>query len=457
MEKIVSFIKQNGKRYESELIDWLKIESVSTDPKRNDQTRKAAEWAAKRLKDIGIEKVQLMETGLHPVVYGEWMHAAGAPTILVYGHYDVQPADPIEKWNSPPFTPTIKDGFIYGRGTADDKGQLITHLFALEALMKNEGKLPVNVKFFIEGEEECGSVHTSPFVAQNRELLACDAVAISDTNWHTDDMITMVYAMRGLCYMQVDVKGPSKDLHSGSYGGMVQNPMNAIGKMIAKLQNEDGTIQIPHYYDDVAKLSDAEKKEFASLGNHDSDLKKNLGVNDLWGEKGFTSTERNWARPSCDVHGIWGGYSGPGQKTVIPSEGGFKISSRLVAHMNPDKVEDQFRKFFESICPPGITIKFTVLQKAPPVMVPIDNPFVKVAASALEAGFGKRPIMTREGASIPITATFQSELKAVPLLVGFSIPSDSIHSPNERFKLDNFHKGIITNAYLFRELAGVKK
>ncbi|MFH0800106.1 MAG: dipeptidase [Pseudomonadota bacterium] len=457
MEKVLSFIKQNEKRYESEMIEWLKIESVSADPARSAQTRKAAEWLAGRLKNIGIENVKLMETGLHPVVYGDWLHAEGAPTILVYGHYDVQPADPIEKWTTPPFDPAIRDGYIYGRGTADDKGQFCAHLFALEALMKNTGKLPVNVKFFVEGEEECGSLHTSPFVVQNKELLACDAVAVSDTNWHTDEMLTMVYAMRGMCYLQVDVKGPKRDLHSGSFGGMVQNPLNAIGKMIAKLQDENGVIQIPHYYDDVVKLSDAERKEFASIGNHDEEMKKDLSISALWGENGFTSSERNWARPSLDVHGIWGGYSGPGPKTVIASEGGFKVSSRLVANMNPEKTAKQFKDYLTSICPPGVTVNVTVLQSAPPVLVPLDNPFVKAAATALESGFGRRPIMVREGASIPITATFQSELKAAPLLVGFSLPSDVIHSPNERFKLENFHKGIATCAHLYCGLAKVKK
>lgn len=456
MEKVINYTKENAKRYETELIDWLKIESVSANPEKKAETRNAAEWAATKLKGMGIENVKLMETGLHPVVYGDWLHAKGAPTILVYGHYDVQPADPLEKWASPPFNPTIKDGYIYARGTADDKGQLLTHVFAIEALMKNEGKLPVNVKFFIEGEEECGSMHTSPFVIDHKDMLACNAVAISDTNWIDDHTLTMVYAMRGMCYMQINVKGPSRDLHSGMYGGMVQNPLNAIAKLIAKLQNEDGVIQIPGYYDDVAKLSDAERKEFASLGNHDEDLKRDLKLKGLWGEKGFTTFERNWARPSCDVHGIWGGYSGPGQKTVIASEGGFKVSSRLVANMKPEKVFQQFKDFFEKNCPPGVTVDVQLLQKAPAVMVPIDNPYIRAAQAALESGFGRKPIMVREGASIPITATFQSELKAVPLLVGFGLPSDSIHSPNERLKLENFHKGIVTNVQLLKNLAGIK-
>lgn len=457
MEKVLGFIKQNEKRYESDMIEWLKIESVSGDPNRKGETRKAAEWLAKRLTDMKIENVKIMETGLHPVVYGDWLHAKGAPTILVYGHYDVQPVDPVEKWSVPPFGGTIKDGFIYGRGTADDKGQLLTHVFALEALMKHLGTLPVNVKFFIEGEEECGSMHTSPFVIQNKQLLACDAVAISDSSWHADTLPTMLYALRGMLYCQVDVKGPNRDLHSGSYGGKVMNPLNAIGKIIARLQNDDGSIQVPGYYDDVAKLSDAERKEFAALGNEDEHIKKDLNINALWGEKGFTTSERNWARPSMDVNGIWGGYSGPGPKTVIAAEGGFKVSSRLVANMNPDKVAEQFTKYIKEITPPGVTVNVQVLQKAPPVIVPIDNPFIRAAVSAFETGFGKRPVMVREGASIPISATFQSELKASPIFVGFGLPSDNIHSPDERFKLENFHKGITTCVHLYNEFARVKK
>lgn len=457
MEKVLGFIKQNENRYEKEMIDWLKIESISGDPNKKGETRKAAEWLAKCLANIGIENVKLMETGLHPVVYGDWLHANGAPTILVYGHYDVQPADPIEKWNTPPFNPTIKDGFIYGRGTADDKSQFLTHVFALEALMKNVGKLPVNVKFFVEGEEECGSLHTAPFVKQNKELLACNAVAISDSPWYTDTLPTIVYAMRGLLYLNVEVKGPNYDLHSGTYGGVVMNPLNAIGKIIARLQDDKGVIQIPGYYDDVAKLSDAERKGFASLGNEDEATKKDLGVNALWGETGFTSIERNWARPSMDVNGIWGGYSGPGPKTVIASEGGFKVSSRLVANMDPEKVAQQFTKYLNDICPPGITLNMQVLQKAPPVMVPIDDPFMKAAVDAFEKGFGKRPVLVRDGASIPIAATFQSELKAAPIFIGFALASCKIHSPNECFKLENFRNGIATCVHLYNKFAGVVK
>lgn len=457
MDKVLATVKQNEKRYESDMIEWLKIESVSGDPGRKGETRKAAEWLAKRLTGMKIENVKIMETGLHPVVYGDWLHAKGAPTLLVYGHYDVQPVDPVEKWHYPPFGGTIKDGFIYGRGTADDKGQLLTHVFALEAIMKETGALPVNVKFFIEGEEECGSMHTAPFVAEHKDLLACDAVAISDSSWHTDTLPTILYALRGMLYCQVNVKGPGRDLHSGVYGGKVMNPLNAIGKIIARLQNDDGVIQIPGYYDEVAKLSDAERKEFAGLGNEDEHIKKDLGINALWGEKGFTTSERNWARPSMDVNGVWGGYSGPGPKTVIASEGGFKVSSRLVANMDPDRAAERFTKYIKEITPPGVTAEVQILQKAPPVMVPIDNPFIRAAVAAFETGFGKRPVMVREGASIPIAATFQSELKAAPIFIGYGLPSDNIHSPDERFKLENFHKGIATCVHLYEQFAKVQK
>ncbi len=453
MENVVKFINDNEKRYVDEMIEWLKIESISSDSTKNDDTRKAAEWCVDKLKAIGIENVKLIETGGHPVVYGDWLHAKGKPTILVYGHYDVQPVDPIDLWDSPPFEPTIKDGKIYARGTSDDKGQLLTHVFALEALLKENGELPVNVKFFIEGEEEAGSEHTAPFVEQNTEMLKCDAVTVSDTAWHSAKIPTIVYALRGLCYMEFKVKGPKRDLHSGMYGGMVQNPLNAVGKIIAKLQDENGVVQIPGFYDDVVPLSDDEKKEFAAIGNHDEELKKDLELPGLWGEKGYTSLERNWGRPSMDVNGVYGGFDGEGAKTVIASYGGFKVSSRLVANQKPDKIKELFEKYVNSVCPPGVTVEAEYHHGGEPVLVPIDNFFIKSAVVAFEKAFGKKPALVREGASIPITATFVDALKAPPIMVGFGLPDDQIHSPNEKLNLDNFHKGIICNAHLYMEFA----
>jgi acetylornithine deacetylase/succinyl-diaminopimelate desuccinylase-like protein len=453
MEKTLEYVKANEKRYVDEMIEWLKIESISADSTKDAETRKAAEWLVQRLKNAGMENAKLVETGGHPVVYGDWLHAEGKPTILVYGHYDVQPVDPIETWDSPPFEPTIRDGKIYARGVCDDKGQFLTHLFALEALLKQEGELPVNVKFFAEGEEEAGSEHTDPFVEQNAELLACDAVAVSDTQWLSPTIPTIVYGLRGLCYMEFIVKGPKRDLHSGSYGGKIQNPLNAIGKIVAKLQDENGVVQIPGFYDDVVPLSEEEKKQFASIGDHDGELKKDLGIEELWGEEGYTSLERNWARPSLDVNGIWGGFSGEGAKTVIPTHGGFKVSSRLVANQKPEKIQKLFEEYVNEICPPGVTVEAKYHHGAEPVLFPTDNAFIRAAASAFEQTFGKRPVLVREGLSVPITATFLRVLKAPSVMVGYGWPDDAIHSPNEKMELDNFHKGIICNVYMYAGFA----
>lgn len=453
MEKALEYVKQHEKRYLDDLAAFVKIESVSADSTKDKDTRAAAQWCADYLSKIGIENVRLIETGGHPVVYGDWLHAKDKPTILVYGHYDVQPADPVEKWHTPPFELTVKDGRMYGRGTADDKGQLLTHFFALEAMLTEEGQLPVNVKFFIEGEEEAGSEHTAPFVEQNADLLKCDAVAISDTAWHSRDIPTIVYALRGLCYMEFVVKGPNRDLHSGMYGGMVQNPLNAVGKLIAGLQDDNGVVQIPGFYDDVEPLSDEEKKEFAAIGDHDQELKKEIGVPSLWGEKDYTSLERNWGRPSMDVNGIYGGFSGEGAKTVIASRGGFKVSSRLVANQHPDKIRKLFETHVNSKCPPGVAVETEYHHGGEPVLVPISNPFIQAAVGAFEQAFGKKPALVREGASIPITATFVKVLKAPPVMVGYSVPDDSIHSPDEKMEIDLFYKGIECNVHLYHAFA----
>jgi len=455
MDNVLGYINQNREVYVEEMIELLKIPSISSDSTRNDDTRRAGEWIAARMHRAGIENVRLIETGGHPVVYGDWLHAEGKPTILVYGHYDVQPVDPLDLWDSPPFEPVIKDGSIYARGTSDDKGQLLTHIYALEALLKQTGSLPVNIKFFIEGEEEAGSEHTAPFVEENAELLACDAVTISDTAWHAADMPTIVYALRGLCYMEFIVKGPNRDVHSGVYGGMIRNPLNAVGQIIAKLLDEDGVVLAPGFYDDVVPLSEPEKAEFAAIGNHDAHMMEDLGINALFGEKGYTSLERNWGRPSMDVNGIWGGFQGEGAKTVIASHGGFKVSSRLVANQSSKKVAVLLARYVQDIAPPGVTVEAVFHHGGEPVLVPIDNFFIEATVNAFEKVFGQRPGLVREGASIPITATFVDVLKAAPVLVGYGLPDDNIHSPNEKLSLENFHKGILTNAHMYVEFGAV--
>ncbi|HOH75717.1 MAG TPA: dipeptidase [Myxococcota bacterium] len=456
-EKVLDYVKNNQDRFLAELFDWLRIPSVSALPEHNGDVRRAGEWVVSKLQAIGFENVGLKETTGHPAVYGDWLHAPGKPTILVYGHYDVQPVDPIEKWHSNPFEPVVKDGFIYGRGTSDDKGQVATHLFALESILKVTGRLPCNVKVFIEGEEEGGTGGTADFVTANRDLLACDAVAISDTGWYSPDLPTIVYALRGLAYFHVDVFGPDRDLHSGSYGGMLQNPLNAVAKIIAALQDADGRITIPGYYDDVVELTELERAEFRKVESPEDQVAREIGVPVLWGEKGFSAIERNWARPSFDVNGIWGGFSGEGAKTVIAAEGGFKVSSRLVAGQDPEKVAVQFKDHIERVCPPGVRVKVTYLHGATPVMVPVDSPFITAGQNAIEKTFGKRPVLVREGASIPITATFLTELKAPSIMVGYGLLEDNIHSPDEKFKLSHFQKGIECGVVLYEEFASVSR
>lgn len=456
MKQVIDYIEENKNRYLNELIELLKIKSISADSAYRGEIKRGAEWVADRLKKIGFDHVEVKETKGCPAVYGDYLHAGSdKPTILFYGHYDVQPPDPLEKWTNPPFEPVVKDGAIYARGTADDKGQLYTHLCAFEALIKQTGTLPVNVKVFIEGEEEAGTGATDLFVEQNPDLLACDAITISDTSWNRPDLPTIVTSLRGLCYLEVKVKGPSRDLHSGVYGGKIQNPLNAMAKIIAKLQDENGVIQIPGYYDDVVKLTEQEREDFTRV-NDDEYLKKEIGVKELWGEKGFSTEERNWARPSLDVHGVWGGYMGEGSKTVIASEGHFKISSRIVANQNPEKCCKMIKDYIEDICPQGVDVEVKVLHYGEPVMIPVDSPYLVAAQNAFESAFAKRPLLVREGASIPITAVFQKVLKAPSIMVGFGLNEDNIHSPDENFRLEHFYKGIKTCAYLYDEFSRVK-
>lgn len=455
MDKALAYAAHHRDRFLVDLIDLLKIESVSADPERAGEVRRAAQWTSDFLAHIGMENARVVETGGHPAVYADWLHAPGKPTILIYGHHDVQPEDPIDKWTTPPFDPVVSNGYIRGRGTSDDKGQFMTHLFALEALLKTNGALPINIKVFIEGEEEGGKGMTHDFVRQHAELLACDAVAVSDTSWMSPTRPSIVYALRGICYLEVKVSGPDRDLHSGMFGGMVQNPLNAIGKLIASFQDADGSIQVEGLFDDVLELTPAERAEFASVEEPEAEIVADLGVPALWGEKGFTAVERNWGRPSFDVHGLWGGFTGAGSKTVIASEGGFKISFRLVPNQDPAEVAKQVAAHVEKHCPPGVVAETTYLHGGTPVMVPADSPYIQAASQAFEGAFGQRPALVREGASIPITAVFQEALNAPAILVGYGLNSDDIHSPNEKLKVAHFHGGIVCNIRMYEAFAKV--
>jgi len=454
MDKVIQFIDQNEKRYQDELFELLRIPSVSADPKHKDDIRRAAEWTKNKLASMGLD-ARLFETPGHPLVYGEWLKAPGKPTVLFYGHYDVQPPDPMDLWKSPPFEPTIRDGNVYARGSADDKGQFLANVEGVEAFFKTNGGPPVNVKFLIEGEEEVTSHNLEKFVAENTKLLKCDHIVVSDTAQFDRGYPAVTYGLRGICYMEVFLRGPRIDLHSGEFGGAVANPGNVLARIIAQLHDPTtGKIKIPGMYDDVVELSAAERAELAKLPFDEQKYLKHLDVPEMPGEKGYSVIERVFVRPTCDVNGIKGGYIGPGAKTVIPSEVSAKISMRLVPNQDPNKIQKLFEDYVRSLCPPAVQVRFENHGKARPVVVPTDSPALSKARAALEKGFGAKTVLMRGGGSIPVVETFKDKLGIAALLVGYGLPDDALHSPNEKFSLADFQRGIKTAAYLVKELAG---
>jgi len=451
-ERITSYLSRHLDRHVEQLCEWLRIPSISSISEHKADTRRAAEFVAAELGDLGLE-VELVETDGHPLVFARSEQRPERRTLLIYGHYDVQPVDPLDLWDSPPFEPRLEDGIIYARGACDDKGQLYTHVKALEAYVKEGVELPVNLKFIIEGEEECGGPAVYRYTEQNADKLACDAVVISDTSLYNEETPAICYSLKGLTYMQIDVVGPRADLHSGSYGGTVQNPGNALAEIVAGLKDRDGRVLIPGFYDDVLDVDDAERAAFASLNYTDAVLREETGAPGPFGEAGFTTLERMWARPTCDVNGLWSGYSGEGAKTIVPSAAGAKVSMRLVPNQDPEKIAELFEAHVKSIAPDGVDVKVTDLHGAQAVMVPRDSEMMQAGMRAMERGFGKRPVFIREGGSIPIVGTFQDCLKAPVLLLGYGLPNDNIHSPNEKFHVENFANGIRTTAALFEEAA----
>lgn len=449
---IDTYIEKNRGRYEDELKEFLRIPSVSAAKAHVPDVKKAAAFVADQIKKAGLD-VETIETSGHPLVVGEWLGAPGAPTILVYGHYDVQPPDPLDLWITPPFEPTVRNGNIVARGATDDKGQMFTHVKALEAWLATEGNLPVNVKVIIEGEEEVGSAAIGEYLPKNAKRLACDYIVISDTSQFAPEVPAVTYGLKGIAYFEVLLQGPNRDLHSGTFGGSVQNPCNAIGALIASLKDADGRIQLPGFYDDVVELSPLEREQMKKLPFSDAAYASELGVKELFGEKGYSTLERKWARPTCDVNGLWGGYQGEGSKTVLPAKAGVKVSFRLVPNQDPDKVAKAFEKHVRERLPVGVTAEVIVHHGAEPIVVPLDSPGVRAAARAIEAGFGKPPVYIREGGSIPIVSAFKKSLGADSLLLGFGLPDDNTHSPNEKFCLKDFHRGIKTSAHLLAELA----
>ena len=440
---IQKYIQTNQDRFLSELFDLLRIPSVSADSKYKPDVRKAAEYVIQKLQDAGADKVELCETKGHPIVYGEKMIDASKPTVLVYGHYDVQPADPLNLWDSPAFEPVVKDGKIYARGSCDDKGQMYMHIKAFEAMMKLN-QLSCNVKFMIEGEEEVGSDNLGTFVKENKAKLKADVILISDTSLISLDTPSITVGLRGLSYMEVEVTGPNRDLHSGVYGGAVANPINVLSEMIASMHDKNGRITIPGFYDKVAELTAEERKALNKAPFNLDEYKKELAIDDVKGEAGYTTLERTGTRPTLDVNGIWGGYTGEGAKTVLPSKASAKISMRLVPNQNSTEITDLFTKHFQSIAPKSVKVKVTAHHGGEPAVTPTNSKAFSAASSAFEEVWGKAPIPTRDGGSIPIVSLFKKELGLDTVLMGFGLDSDAIHSPNEHYGIKNFLIGIET-------------
>jgi acetylornithine deacetylase/succinyl-diaminopimelate desuccinylase-like protein len=456
MEKTVDFINVNRDRYVDELKAYLAIPSISALPQHKDDVRRCAEWTADEMRRIGLQNVRLEETPGHPIVYGEWLGAEGAPTILFYGHYDVQPVDPVNLWTSPPFEATVRDGEIYARGSADDKGQVFMHFKAVEAHIKQNGRLPVNMKFLIEGEEEVGSANLDNFVNSHKDLLKADVVVISDSPMFDRGVPSICYGLRGLAYFQIDLRGTKSDLHSGSFGGAVANPAMVLAQILAQMKDRSGRIKIPNFYDDVVELRPEERAEFAKLPFNEKKYRQDLGAPKLFGETGYTTLERVWARPTFEVNGLLSGFTGEGAKTVIPAVAMAKVSMRLVPDQDPNKIAELFEKYLKKVAPSTVEVKLTRMHGGKPWMTAFDNPFVQAAGRAIEKGFGQRPVFNREGGSIPVVATFQEELGLPCVLFGVGLPDENAHAPDEKLDLGNFHNGIIASAFLYGEIGALR-
>ena len=449
---VIDFIEDHQSAYLEELKDFLRIPSVSTKDEHKSDIARAASWLAERLRSAGIKNVEIVPTPNHPVVYGESVRLANRPTILLYGHYDVQPAEPLDLWTSPPFDPTVRDGNLYARGSADDKGQLHLHLKALEALYETEGELPINVKVVIEGEEEIGSKNLWAFVAENRHKLIADALVLSDTSMLAPGVPSITYGLRGLNYYQVEVTGPAQDLHSGVFGGAVPNPITILSRAIARLHDQNFRVTVPHFYDDVTKLSRSERKAIASLPWKEGAFRKIVGSRDLCGEKGFSVLERIWCRPTLELNGIWGGYTGKGEKTVIPSKAYAKISTRLVPHQDPKKIARLVEGHMRRLLPKSVMCKFDVLSAGKPWLADYRDEIFRMAITSLETGFGKKAVFIREGGSIPFVAQMHSLLKIPCVLLGFGLPDENAHAPNEHLSVENYFGGLRSVALFYKEL-----
>lgn len=455
MEKVIQHIENNFNNYLEELKEYISIPSISTLDENKKDMITCANYVADKLKSAGMKKTKVIKTDGHPLVYGEWMGAPGKPTVLIYGHYDVQPVDPLDEWKTPPFELTVKAGKMYARGANDNKGQNFVHIKSVESYFKTDGTLPCNVKFLIEGEEEIGSSNLGKFLKTNQKLLKCDAVMISDTSMFAPNTPTVSYGLRGLCYMEIEMIGPKQDLHSGSFGGAVANPINELAKLISKLHDKNGKITIPNFYKDVQKMTKKEKEILKSLKFSEAKFAKELNVKELQGEKGFGTLERLWVRPTLDCNGIVGGFTGKGAKTVLPSKASAKISMRLVPNQDPKTVAKEFTKYVKSLAPKSVKINVKELHGGLPFVAPLEEKAVVAAANAASKAFKKKTVFTREGGSIPIVVEFNKQLKAPVILMGLGLDTDNIHSPNEHFNVSSFKSGIKASAYFLDEISKI--
>lgn len=444
--------EKNQQRFLDEMLELLRIPSVSAKSERKDDMRKCADLVRQRLLDSGADKAEVTDTDGHPVVYGEKIIDPKKPTVLVYGHYDVQPPEPLELWHSGPFDPVIKDGKIYARGSADDKGQFYMHVKAMETMVKTNS-METNIKFLLEGEEEVGSPNLGKFVAAHKDLLKADVILISDSAMISMENPSLDIGVRGLSYIEVEVTGPNRDLHSGTYGGAVANPITILAKMIASLHDENNHVTIPGFYDGVVEATKEERELMAKAPYNETEYKKDLGVKELWGEKGFTTNERTGIRPTIELNGIWGGYTGEGAKTVLPSKATAKISARLVPNQNSRKITDMLLAHFKKIAPPYVTVHAFEHHGGEAYMTPIDSKGYQAAAKAIQTTFGKTPIPVRGGGSIPICSILEKELGIKIVFMGFGLDNDNLHSPNEKFNLENYYKGIETIPYFHKFFA----
>jgi succinyl-diaminopimelate desuccinylase len=463
MTAIAEYLEKHRVRFEADLFEWLRIPSIGTDPAYDQHTRAAGTWLAEKFRALGF-KTEVIETCRHPLIYAESSPVPGLPVALVYGHYDVQPPDPLDLWQTPPFEPSVRDGKVFARGATDDKGQMITHLFGVEALLQTAGALPCQVKFLIEGEEESGGKGLTEFLSGKydrgvpvKDKLKADIAVISDCSQYGPGRPAITYGLRGNTYFQLDLTGPNRDLHSGGYGGMVMNPANALCRMLSALIDEHGRIQIPGFYDDVEPITEEERQQFAKLNFSESELQRDLDVTEMVGEEGYSTMERGWTRPTFDINGMWSGYQGQGAKTVLPATAGAKFSFRLVPKQNPQKIIESIKQTLTELCPAGIKMKLDAMHGAPGFVLPLDSPFMKAASRAIESGFGNAPVFIRSGGTIPVVSQFSTLLGIQTLLLGWGQNDDNLHSPNEKFSLEDFHLGIRSSAQLWQELAQIKK